>query len=160
MKFLGLISLKQKPLGYEMCVSKYGTEPYGRLPTYLYPRGSGPNIVQNVNFLFRNSQYVCGLGVRNMWLWISCVKVQKHLIEKVFNCLQQPKNNMSGKILCSHKQPENVCCCCYCCCVSLVCTLTCDLGCIPWFVILVVYLDFSRLKRWIFLNHFGKLIFF
>jgi hypothetical protein len=69
------------------------------------------------------------------------VEVQKHLIEKVFKCLQQPKNSMSGKILCSNKQPESVCRCCYCCCVSLVCTLTYDLGCVPCFVILVVYLD-------------------
>ena len=86
------------------------------------------------------------LEVQNMWLWISCVEVQKHLIEKVFKYLQQPKNSMSGKILCSHKQPENVCC--YCCC------------CIPWLVILVVYLDFSRMKRWIFLNHFENSFFF
>ena len=53
-----------------MCVSGYGTEPYGRLPTYLYLRGSGPNVVRKeeiscleilnmcVDFLFRSSKYV------------------------------------------------------------------------------------------------------
>ena len=53
-----------------MCVNGCGTEPYGRLPTYLYPRGSSPNVVQKeeiscleiqdmcVDLLFRSSKYV------------------------------------------------------------------------------------------------------
>ena len=53
-----------------ICVSGCGTEPYGRLPMYLYPRGSGPNVVRKeeiscleilnmcVDFLFRSLKYV------------------------------------------------------------------------------------------------------
>ena len=56
----------------DKCLSGYGywTVSVGvgpslseRLSTYLYQRGLGPNVVQKVNFSFRNSKYVCGLLV-------------------------------------------------------------------------------------------------
>ena len=97
-----------------MCVSRCGTEPYGRLPTYLYPKGSGPNVIQKIE--------------------ISCVKFRKSVVNFLFR---------SSKYVV----------------VNLLCTLTCDFSYVPWFFISVMYLDFSRMKRWIFLNHFENFFF-
>ena len=66
-----------------MCVSECGTELYGRLPMYLYQRGSGPNVVRKEE--------------------ISCVKFQKSVVN--FLC-GNPRNFNWEKFYVTENNPE------------------------------------------------------
>ena len=90
------------------------------------------------------------LEVQNMWLWTSCVEVQKSLIGKVLSVCNNPKKVCQERFNVFTNNPK----------MFVVVRCLC---CVPWLVILVVYLDlWSRLctliyqewKDFFFLNHF------